>query len=291
MRAWADLAYTRQNSTQYGGDPVAVGPKALAEAQRAVEIDPNDAGAHATLGYVLVMQGEFGRSEAEFDKALQLNPGDADILAEIIRALRLHTGALSAAAFEAADRAIRLNPNYQVWQGFQFSWAYFGAGRYEDALRILERLPKDKFQESRLGPARRELRRTSVESRKAKAAAANTLARSPSSLTIEGFMGTPDWTDADRKRFVEPMRAAGFPVCAPPRDPGEKPAIGAPTGMPVKMNSARRFSRNDAFFASTGFPNCDSNAAAILNLDWRHSIARYELPLRGTLCCLSRSAL
>ena len=55
-RAWADLAYTRQNSTNYGGDPGTVGAKALAEARRAVEIDPSDAGAHATLGYVLAMR-------------------------------------------------------------------------------------------------------------------------------------------------------------------------------------------------------------------------------------------
>ena len=56
------------------------------------------------------------------------------------------------------------------------------------------------------------------------AAAANTLARSPG-LTIEGFMGTPDWTDADRKRFVEPMRAAGFPVCAPTETLAKDPQL------------------------------------------------------------------
>ena len=38
-------------------------------------------------------------------------------------------------------------------------------------------------------------------------------------------MGTPDWTDADRKRFVEPMRAAGFPVCAPPETLAKTPQL------------------------------------------------------------------
>jgi hypothetical protein len=33
-------------------------------------------------------------------------------------------------------------------------------------------------------------------------------------LTIEGFTGNVDWTDADRQRLIEPMRAAGFRVCA-----------------------------------------------------------------------------
>jgi pentatricopeptide repeat protein len=44
-----------------------------------------------------------------------------------------------------ADHAIRLDPNYQVWQAWNFSTAYFNAGRFEDALRILERLSKDNY--------------------------------------------------------------------------------------------------------------------------------------------------
>ena len=209
-RAWADLAYTRQNSTAYGADQAIVGPKALAEARRAVEIDPRDAGAHSTLGYVLAMQGQFGESEAEFDAALQINPGDADILAAY-SAWASAFGRLNQGA-EAADRAIRLNPNYQVWQGFQFSWSYFSAARYEDALHILERLPKDKYQAFSwvtLAASYAALGRQA----EAKASVSDTLARNPD-LTIEGFIGTPDWTDSDRKRVVGPMRTAGFPVCA-----------------------------------------------------------------------------
>ena len=47
------------------------------------------------------------------------------------------------AARRPADHAIRLNPNYQPLAAWNFSYAYFTAGRFEDALRILERLPKD----------------------------------------------------------------------------------------------------------------------------------------------------
>ena len=36
-----------------------------------------------------------------------------------------------------------LNPTYQPLAAWNFSYAYFTAGRFEDALRILERLPKD----------------------------------------------------------------------------------------------------------------------------------------------------
>lgn len=220
-RAWADLAYTRQNSTTYGADQATVGPKALAGARRAVEIDPSDAGAHATLGYVLAMQGNFGPSEAEFDTALRLNPGDADILAE-------YSGFASAfgrveRGAEAADRAIRLNPNYQVWQGFQFSWAYFSVGRFEDALRILERLPKEKYQPFTWVTLAASYAALGREPQ-AKGAVADTLARNPD-LTIEGFTGTADWTDADRRRLIGPMQAAGFSPCAKPETLAKNPQL------------------------------------------------------------------
>jgi hypothetical protein len=46
-------------------------------------------------------------------------------------------------------------------------------------------------------------------------AVSDALAHHPD-LTIEGFVGTPDWTDSDREELTEMMRAAGFPACAKP---------------------------------------------------------------------------
>ena len=61
-------------------------------------------------------------------------------------------------------------------------------------------------------------------SAEAKAATSLALAHFPD-LTIEGFTGTPDWTDADRMRFVGPMRAAGFPPCAKPETLAKNPQL------------------------------------------------------------------
>ena len=77
---------------------------------------------------------------------------------------------------EAADRAIRLNPNYLLWQAWNFSAAYFGAGQFEDALRILERLPKDNYQLLLLGQSSPRAMPRSAEFREAKAAVSDTLA-------------------------------------------------------------------------------------------------------------------
>ncbi len=82
-------------------------------AERAVALDPNDAEAHAVLGHMLGFRGEFGRAKTELDIALRLNPGSVGILT-------YYTGWASAfgepeRGAEMADRAIRLNPNYQPW--------------------------------------------------------------------------------------------------------------------------------------------------------------------------------
>jgi TolB-like protein/class 3 adenylate cyclase len=220
-RAWVDLCAARQSSINYGADPTLANSAALAAARRAVEIDPGDAMAHAELGWVLGNKGDFAPSEAEFDKALRLNPGDAEVLA--FYSLMASSFGHPERGAEAADRAIRLNPNYQVWQAWNFSWAYFAAGRFEDTLRILDRLPKDNYliyswvehaaSYAALG-----------RSAEANAAMSDALQHFPD-LTIEGFTGTVDWTDADRIRLIGPMRAAGFPPCAKPEVLAKNPQL------------------------------------------------------------------
>jgi len=124
-RAWAELSTARQASTNYGADPTLANSAALAAARSAVEIDPRDAMAHAQLAFALAMKGDFAPSGAEFDTALRLNPGDAEVLA-MYAAWPSSFGHPEHGA-EAADHAIRLNPNYQVWQAWNFSWAYFAS--------------------------------------------------------------------------------------------------------------------------------------------------------------------
>jgi tetratricopeptide (TPR) repeat protein len=183
---------------------------ALWPARYSVGSDPRDAMAHAQLGWALSNLQDFGPSEAEYETALRLNPGDAEVLGMY---------SLVAPSFdhpergaEAADHAIRLNPNYQVWQAWSFSYAYFCARRFEDTLRVLERLPKDDY-----GPWSWFQRAASYaalgQSAKARAAVSDALAHVPD-FTIEGYMGDLGTTDADRKCLIEPARAAGLPVCA-----------------------------------------------------------------------------
>jgi tetratricopeptide (TPR) repeat protein len=243
-RAWSELAFARQFlTTCCGADPAVVLPLALAAARRAVETDPSDALAHSALAVILGAQGDLAPSEAEFETALRLNPGDTEILA-------LNSGAASGFGHpeqgaEMADHAIRLNPNYQVWQAWNFSWAYFAAGRFEDTLRILERLTKDNYlfyswvlraaSYAALGP------RQGGEG--GHVGCGSTLPR-PDRRGIHrdhglDRRGTKTADRADASRGVSAMRET--------RGLGEKPAIGAPARMPAEMSLARRSWRVEAF--------------------------------------------
>jgi TolB-like protein/class 3 adenylate cyclase len=220
-RASTELSGALQQSMTFGADPAVAAPAALAAAKHAVEIDPGDAMAHANLAFDLAMQGNFPPSEAEFDTALRLNPGDAEILTQYLA--WASTFGHPERGAEAADRAIRLDPNYRPWQAWNFSAAYFGAGRFEDSLRILERLPQDNY--NFYAWVMRAASYAAVgRSAEAKAAVSDALQHFPD-LTIEGFLGTPDWSDADRTRFIGPMRAAGFRPCAKPETLAKNPQL------------------------------------------------------------------
>jgi TolB-like protein/class 3 adenylate cyclase len=220
-RAWVELSFVRQRLINFGADPEVVNPAALADAQRAVEIDPHDAAAHAALAWALGMQGNFAASEAEFDTALRLNPGDAGLLASV--STWAVTFGHPERGAEAADHAIRLNPNYRVDEAWGFLYAYFHAGRFEDALRILDRLPKDKYLEGSWA-VRASSYVTLGKSAEATAAVSDALAHFPD-LTIEGFTGNLGMSDEERKRFIGPMRSAGFPPCATPETLAKNPQM------------------------------------------------------------------
>jgi tetratricopeptide (TPR) repeat protein len=81
---------------------------ALATAERAVALDPNDAGSRWILGYLLAIERRWPESDAQFAAALKLDPNNADTLV-----IQSDLSVLSGRPMEAIDqmeRALRLNP-------------------------------------------------------------------------------------------------------------------------------------------------------------------------------------
>ncbi|WP_046868391.1 adenylate/guanylate cyclase domain-containing protein [Microvirga massiliensis] len=210
-RAWTALAWSYTVLKGWVDDTLDMRRTRLGAARRAVELDPQDAEAHAALGSMLGQGGDLAEAEAELDQAVSLNPNSADILTFY---------ADWASAFgkpekgvEAAERAIRLNPHMPSWALNTYAYAFFMVGRYEKALRVLDRKPRETYRRNNFVFRAASLAATG-QAEEARAAVAETLARFPG-LTIESFaVFDPSWSAAERLRLVETMRAAGFPACA-----------------------------------------------------------------------------
>jgi TolB-like protein/class 3 adenylate cyclase/Tfp pilus assembly protein PilF len=209
-RAWTALAVAYADLAEMQGYPAALQEARETAARKAVELDPADPAAHAALATVHMDKGDAGRAEAEFDKALALNPGSADLLA-------IYAGWASdfgepEQGVEAAERAMRLNPASPAWAVYNAGYAYFMAGRHGEALRMLDRFPKEAYT-----PATHVYRAAALgalgRSAEAKQAVAEALARSPG-LSVESFVGLYGSNDAQRRLLTDTMRQAGFPVCA-----------------------------------------------------------------------------
>ena len=187
----------------------------MAAAERAVALDPSDAEAHAALGDAPWRDRRIrARRRLRSTPPLRLSPGSAEILT--FYAGWASTFGEPERGAEIVDRVIRLNPNYPMWAAGPFSYAYFMAGRYEDAARLLERVPPDNYNRSRWA-----IRAGSYaalgRAEEAQAIVKQALDAFPD-LTIEGFVSDPGWSEAERQRLIETMRTAGFPACAKPEE-------------------------------------------------------------------------
>jgi TolB-like protein/lipopolysaccharide biosynthesis regulator YciM len=211
-RAWVELSAAYYSSVDFGAEAGAAKAEALNAAERALSLDPLDANAHAQLAHLVGMQGQFERSKAEFETVLRLNPGSADIMTNYIS--WASTFGQPERGADLVDRVIRLNPDYPAWATGPFSYAYVMAGRYEDALRILEQQSPENY--NMFSWVYRAISNATLgRQEEAGALVAKTLEQHPN-LTIETFTGGAGWSDKERELLVRAMRQAGFPACAKP---------------------------------------------------------------------------
>lgn len=110
---------------------------ALELAQRAVSLDPDDAGCRWVLAYLLAYDRRFAAADAEFARAIELDPNEADAFAALsdiaVLAGRIEEG------LEHIRKAFRLNPFPASWYFLVLGQAQYAAGAYEAAVETLRR--------------------------------------------------------------------------------------------------------------------------------------------------------
>ncbi|MFR0692810.1 winged helix-turn-helix domain-containing tetratricopeptide repeat protein [Enterobacterales bacterium AE_CKDN230030158-1A_HGKHYDSX7] len=179
---------------------------ALREAREAVAIDPNDAGCRWSLAYLLAYECQYAEADAQFERALALDPNEADAWAALSD-VRVLAGRIDE-GLEHIRRAFRLNPFPAAWYYLTLGQAQYAARDYPGAIQTLRR------DETYRSSSRRFLAAALAQLGRLDEARAETeffLVSNPD-FSIRHWVATEPLRDAAvREHFVEGFRKAGLP--------------------------------------------------------------------------------
>lgn len=112
--------------------PSDVQPKARTAALKALELDDSLADAHNSLAYVMLnYDWDWAGAEAEFQRALELNPGNPH--AHHWYAHLLLSSGREAEALAESNRALKLDQLSPI-MNVHLGWHYFYSGQYDEAI-------------------------------------------------------------------------------------------------------------------------------------------------------------
>lgn len=138
-RAYAGLAwaYAGDYDYEWTDDYDKTLKLAFEMANTAVRLDPNDYQAQWALGWAYLYNRQHENALAHYLRARELNPNDAELLAEMGNFL-IYIGQPKQ-AIDQVKEAIRLNPFHESWYVEYLGWAYEEAGMPLKAIEIFER--------------------------------------------------------------------------------------------------------------------------------------------------------
>ncbi len=110
--------------------------RALALAQQALTLDDSLPVVHSRLGMVYAQQKQYEQAIAEGERAIALNPNNADSYAFQGQVLRF--AGWPEDALRMLEQAMRLNPRYPPFYLFFLGLAYNQTGRYAEAIATLK---------------------------------------------------------------------------------------------------------------------------------------------------------
>jgi len=135
-RAHANIAWTIVCEAFLEAPNATALDEALSEIETALDIDDDDAWFHGVFAQLLFLRREDDRSEAHFNRALTLNPNDADVAAVFANIL-VYWGRWREALLwiETAKRLNPFPPNLYHWY---HALALYAGHRHRDAIEALK---------------------------------------------------------------------------------------------------------------------------------------------------------
>lgn len=131
-RLYAALAQAYSSAVPYYSAPVVAMPLAKQAAHKALQLDPNMASAHATLGDAyLYFDWDWKAAEAAYRRALEINPSSPDV--QLSYASYLSTLGRHEEALTHVQQVYLLDP-LAVDSRIEALWIYFFSGRMEETV-------------------------------------------------------------------------------------------------------------------------------------------------------------
>jgi adenylate cyclase len=133
-KAYGKLAWSHMVDSSYAFSDDYEGSmeKAREWAVKAVAVDDGDSWAHWALGSYHMFSQRHELALEEFQKALDCNPNDAEVITDY--GLCHSYAGQAEEGIEIALKAMRLNPYHQDWYTSQLGQLYFDARRYDKAI-------------------------------------------------------------------------------------------------------------------------------------------------------------
>src|SRR5262245_23663666 len=132
---WLGWTYYQEWVFRWSADPQTL-ERALALAQKGAALDDSLPVVHWGLSHVYVAKQQYDQAIAEGERAIALDPNNADSYAVLAEALNV--AGKPEEALRAVAQAMRLNPRYPPWYAFELGWAYQLTGRYAEAIATLK---------------------------------------------------------------------------------------------------------------------------------------------------------
>jgi adenylate cyclase len=195
---------------------------ALEAAQKAIALNDLYAPAHGLMGTIYLKQRQYESAIAECERAIELQPNLANNHAYL--SMAFHYIGRHVDAIAAAKKAIRHDPHPPTWFMISLGSSYYFMGKYDEAIEqfrnVLKRNPRDQITLTRLSAALIQLDRT----QEAQAAIREVLKLNPS-FSVEHIKKTWAYKNQeDLNKITAALRKAGLPEYPPLQLP-EKPSI------------------------------------------------------------------
>jgi TolB-like protein/Flp pilus assembly protein TadD len=189
---------------QWADTPEACLDRAVELALESIQHDSLDARGFSQLGYAYLFKKHREASLAAYEQAIDLNPNDADILADMAIATRASGD--TPRTMKLIRRAMRLNPFYPDIYLWVLGETYFDLGDYEHAVGALQKMRNQSEGHRLLAASYAHLGKAD----EAKFHAQRVMETHPN-FSIEHWRHVPpDENPEPLERFIEGLRLAGL---------------------------------------------------------------------------------